>query len=70
MLAFAGLRVVAEVEAGWQSVCRSHPGSAQWIGEICVQVVPAVLWIGEGHRVACHLYAGAGSGTGASGAVQ
>jgi oligopeptide/dipeptide ABC transporter ATP-binding protein len=39
------------------SGCRFHPRCPQRIGQVCVQQDPAMLHVGEGHRVACHLYA-------------
>jgi oligopeptide/dipeptide ABC transporter ATP-binding protein len=42
--------------------CRFHPRCPRRIEAVCAQVSPAMLRIGEGHEVACHLHAGTPAG--------
>jgi len=38
--------------------CRFHPRCFAKVGEICEEVEPPLITVGEEHQVACHLYPG------------
>ncbi|MBM4465863.1 MAG: ATP-binding cassette domain-containing protein [Chloroflexi bacterium] len=43
------------------SGCRFHPRCFAKKGEICQEEEPALITVGDGHQVACHLYPGQGT---------